>query len=648
MSLNTNASFWRLKLFLLLASPVIYVTAAAWIGGATFLAGNGLDAKSATPLTLYQYWFWYGDMPKTKAWIVGASLVGLVLAAIPFILPFIPRKQSLFGDARWANSREIGEAGLFDSDGIIVGVKKGFLGLTMRYLVFSGAQHVMMCAPTRSGKGVSIVIPNLLAWKDSAVVLDIKQENFDITAGFRAAHGQDCYLLNFAPRDYRSHGYNPLFYISDDANFRINDIQKIGQMMFPTIQNEAPIWQASARSLWLGVILYLIESPDLPVTMGEALRQVTMGDENLSENVNARMESDTPLSDECYLALKEYLDTPDKTRGSVRKGFTSALELFYNPVIDAVTSENSFDLRDLRKRRMTIYVGITPDDLDRLAPLINLFFQQVIDLNTRELPEKNPALKHQVLMVMDEFTAMGRVNVLANGVSYVAGYGLRLMPIIQSPAQLDDVYGREKAETFIENHALQIVFAPKGNKAAKEISEALGNKTVKNKSRSRQLFGKSGGSENESDHGRALLLPQEVKKIGKTGEIILVENCPPIRCSKITWFNDKTFNTRGNGRDGIKWKSPAVPIVDPATVKKGEIVHSKTTASGSESKPEQVNETETVLRSVTAEDISKIDELNLDDFSCDFTAVEIPKEELDKGAIDDLVSQFFNSVDKAA
>ena len=648
MTLNTNASFWRLKLFLLLLSPVVYIAAAAWIGGATFLAGNGLDAKSATPLTLYQYWFWYGDMPKTKAWLIGAAVVGLVLAAIPFILPFIPRKQSLFGDARWANSREIGEAGLFDSDGIIVGVKKGFLGLTMRYLVFSGAQHVMMSAPTRSGKGVSIVIPNMLAWKDSAVVLDIKQENFDITAGFRAAHGQDCYLLNFAPRDYRSHGYNPLFYISDDENFRINDIQKIGQMMFPTIQNEAPIWQASARSLWLGIILYLIESPDLPVTMGEALRQVTMGDENLSENVNSRMESDKPLSDECYLALKEYLDTPDKTRGSVRKGFTSALELFYNPVIDAVTSENSFDLRELRKRRMTIYVGITPDDLDRLAPLINLFFQQVIDLNTRELPEKNPALKHQVLMVMDEFTAMGRVNVLANGVSYVAGYGLRLMPIIQSPAQLDDVYGREKAETFIENHALQVVFAPKGNKAAKEISEALGNKTVKNKSRSRQLFGKSGGSENESDHGRALLLPQEVKKIGRTGEIILVENCPPIKCSKITWFKDKTFKSRGNGRDGVKWKSPAVPIVDPSARKKGQIVHTKTTANGSESKQEEASQAETVLRSVTAEDISRIDELNLDDFSCDFTAVEIPKEELDKGAIDDLVSQFFNSVDKAA
>ncbi|MCV5675558.1 type IV secretory system conjugative DNA transfer family protein, partial [Escherichia coli] len=91
--------------------------------------------------------------------------------------------------------------------------------------VFSGSQHVLMAAPTRSGKGVSIVVPNLLLWRDSVVVLDIKQENWDITSGFRSRHGQDCFLLNLAPRDYRSHRWNPLFYISDDPNFRINDIQ---------------------------------------------------------------------------------------------------------------------------------------------------------------------------------------------------------------------------------------------------------------------------------------------------------------------------------------------------------------------------------------------------------------------------------------
>jgi len=261
---------------------------------------------------------------------------------------------------------------------------------------------VLISAPTRSGTGVGIVIPNLLFWQESVVVLDIKQENWQITAGFRSKHGQECFLLNLAPRDYHSHRWNPLFYISDDVHFRINDIQKIGTMLFPNLEGEAPIWQASSRSLWLGIVLYLLETEELPVTLGEVLRQVTMGDDYLRDRVSQRINSDNPLSQECYLALHDYLETPEKTRGSIKKSFLSALELFYNPVIDTVTSGNDFDLRSIRKKKMSIYVGVSPDDLNRLSPLINLFFQQLIDLNTRELPENNKHLKHQVLLLADQ------------------------------------------------------------------------------------------------------------------------------------------------------------------------------------------------------------------------------------------------------
>ncbi|MBM7072441.1 type IV secretory system conjugative DNA transfer family protein [Shewanella sp. 202IG2-18] len=219
------------------------------------------------------------------------------------------------------------------------------------------------------------------------------QENWNISAGFRQAHGQQCFLLNLAPRDYQSHRWNPLHYISSDPSFRINDIQKIGQMLFPNINNESPIWQASARSLWLGLVLYLLETPPQPVTMCEVMRQLNKGDNHLIELINDRMNGHSPLSNQCHASLKEYLETPERTRGSIRKSFTSALELFYNPVIDAVTANNDFDLRELRSKRLSIYVGVTPDDLQRLAPLINLFFQQLIDLNTRELPEQNANLK---------------------------------------------------------------------------------------------------------------------------------------------------------------------------------------------------------------------------------------------------------------
>lgn len=635
MTLNLSDAKW-LKPLLILALPIMVIVGWAWISGYFYLELSGLDGRNATPWTLYQYWYYYGQDKGTQLWLSLAGLGGLVVMCLPLVIILTPARRKLFGDAKWATSKEISEAGLFADDGIIVGQQSSFLGMFKRYLVFGGAQHVLMSAPTRSGKGVSVVIPNLLTWKDSVVVLDIKQENWDITAGFRSEHGQECFLLNLAPRDYRTHRWNPLHYISDDPSFRINDIQKIGQMLFPKIENEAPIWQSSARSLWLGLVLYLIETEELPVTMGEALRQLTMGDERLAEILEARQESDNPLSRECYLALKEYLDTPDKTRGSVRKGFTASLELFYNPVIDAATSDNDFDLRELRKRRMSVYVGITPDDLERLAPLINLFFQQVIDLNTRELPEQNPELKYQVLLLPDEFTAMGKVGILSKGISYIAGYGLRMLPIIQSPAQLREVYGADAAETFVENHAMQIIFAPKSIKVAKEISETLGTSTVKNKSRTRQLVGKASRSENASDHGRALLLPQEVKQIGKNAEILILENCPPIRCEKITWYKDKLFTERGNGRDGVKWPCPAVPTVDPDQRVMGDV----------EFKPNSLTEASrtVVERPVTAQDIEKIDELDLDNFSVDFSKIEVPKGDIDDEAMDALVNDFFDAM----
>src|SRR5699024_10767240 len=130
---------------------------------------------------------------------------------------------------------------------------------------------------------------------------------------------------------------------------------------------------------------------------------------------------------------------------------------------------------------MTIYLGITPDDLDRMAPIINLFFQQLIDLNTQVLPEKDKSLKLKCLLVMDEFAAIGRVPILAKGISYIAGYGLRIMAIFQSPAQLRDPktgYGHEGADMLLDNMDVKIVFSPANMKISKEISEELGTDTV--------------------------------------------------------------------------------------------------------------------------------------------------------------------------
>ena len=191
---------------------------------------------------------------------------------------------------------------------------------------------------------------------------------------------------------------------------------------------------------------------------------------------------------------------------------------------------------------MTVYIGILPNKLAESRLIVNLFFSQLINLNTKELPQSNPTvLKHQCLLLMDEFTSIGKVDIIANAVSYMAGYNIRLLPIIQSMAQLDSVYGKEQARTLMTNHALQILYAPREQQDANDYSEMLGYTTVRreNITRGREI------SRSEIEERRALMLPQELKAMGPDREVFLCEGIPhPIQCDKIKYYQDKTFNKR--------------------------------------------------------------------------------------------------------
>jgi type IV secretion system protein VirD4 len=519
----------------------------SWLAGGIYLALAHQHFTDASILTIFQYLFFYGDRRGVLSLISESCVIALgVFVGVPgFIWYMLNEKRALHGSARFAILNEIKEAGLFSGQGIIVGRYEKFL-LPTRYLTFEGSQHAIISAPTRSGKGVGIVIPNLLAWPESVVVLDIKQENWDITSRYRQSKGQECYLFNPLCADYRSHRYNPLSYISDDQNFRIDDIQKIASMLYPDKPGTDIIWTSTPRALFLGIVLFLIET-GRPVTIGQVLRETLMpGD--AATYFKVQMEK-YQLSPACMRGLNAFTSiSADDTRAGIMGSVRSALELWMNPILDAATCVNDFDLRDVRKKKMSIYVGVTPDNLGRVAPLLNLFFQQLIDLNTRELPSQNKDLKYTCMLLMDEFTAMGRIEILSKGISYIAGYNLRMLPIIQSPSQLDEVYGKEAASTFKTNHALQIVYPPKPSEiqAAKDISEWLGYQTVKSASENKgknPFFSKS-ATQSVSDQRRALLLPQEITGLKKHREIVVAEGTPPILGHKVFYYNDHNFMNR--------------------------------------------------------------------------------------------------------
>lgn len=543
--------------------------AAVYASGVLFLLINKADPRQANWGSIVSYWQLYADDAVLRQRLLAAMVVsglGLLVILPGAMFAAARQRRALHGDARFASPGEIARAGLIQPGdqtnvpSILVGRFRGQL------LTLPGQLSVMLSAPTRSGKGVGVVIPNLLNWPDSVVVLDIKGENFAITAGYRAAHGQAVYTFSPFDEEARSHRWNPLTSVRSSPLHRVGDLLGIGQVFFPNdgsgTSSEA-FFNDQARNLFLGLGLLLLETPELPRSVGEMLRQSSGQGRPLKEHLNGlikqRKEADKPFTDECADALQRLLSNSENTLASVVATFHAPLTIFADAVVDAATSADDFDLSQLRRQRMSVYVRIPPHRLANARPLLTLFFSQLVSLNTQHLPAHDKSLKYQCLLVNDEFTAMGRVGIITHSAAFLAGYNLRLLTVVQAMSQLDAVYGDKEARTFATNHGLQILYAPREQRDADEYSAMLGHFTerVTSRGRSRSFSGHSHStvSRNESEQRRALLLPQEFKELGKDRLVVIFENCKPILGEKIRYFQDKAFTAR-------LLPAPKVPQID--------------------------------------------------------------------------------------
>jgi len=516
--------------------------------------GLGAAPSMSLPIDVVKY----SQDKKTKGFGVLALIISFGLPVLLFgglgVAVFLPKRRELHGSARFATTVELQKSGLLQPDkdddkypSLVIGKVKD------QFLLFRGQQFMFLSAPTRSGKGVGIVIPNLLHYRDSVVVLDVKEENYKITAGFRAACGQE--VFRFAPDDekLKTECWNPLDYVRHDKLFRIKDLMSITNILYPPTDD---VWNSTAESLFLGLALYILDTAKERGNLNVATikkYKTTLpflaNEETFRKYVESRRGYE-PLSEECTQHLLAYAKTAEKLRSSIDISFDKPLGIFSDPITALATSKSTFDLRDVRKRRMSIYVVIRPGNIDKFGQFLNLFFQQLLTLNMDELPEENPELKYQCLLLLDEFPAMGRVAIIEKASAYMAGYNMRLLLIFQSKAQVEDrkLYDKTGAQTMLTNMALQVCYAPRDDQDAKDYSEMIGYMTEKSTSKSRQLgLSKNGGrSESESDQRRAVLLPQEVKAIGPEKEIISLENMVPALVNKIRWYKEPVFQRRAN------------------------------------------------------------------------------------------------------
>lgn len=444
------------------------------------------------------------------------------------------KKESIHGDAKWADEKDIRKAGLRSKTGLLLGKdNRGFL-------IAPGFQHCLLFAPTGSGKGVGFVIPNLLFWEDSVVVHDIKLENYELTSGWRAKQGQQVYCWSPADSSGKSHCYNPLDWISEKPGKMVDDVQKIGSLLMP----EQDFWVNEARSLFLGVVLYLIAVPDKIQSFGEVVRTMRSDDVtyNLAVALDTFGEKIHPVG---YMNIAAFLQKAEKERSGVISTMNSSLELWANPLIDTTTSTSDFNFHDLKKKKITIYVGLTPDNLKRLRPLMQVFYQQAVEFLCEHMPR--PDEKHGVLFLMDEFPTLGKMEQFQSGIAYFRGYRVRLFLIIQDTEQLKGIYEDSGMNSFLSNSTYRITFAANNIETATLISKLLGNKTVIQESLNKPKFmdfNPSARSVHVSETQRPLMLEQEIIGMDKDMQLLFIEATPPIMSKKIKYFSDRLFKSR--------------------------------------------------------------------------------------------------------
>ncbi len=460
------------------------------------------------------------------------------------------KPESIHGEAKWASMKDVKKMGLRSKNGVLLGM------YNKKMLIADGYQHILLFAPTGSGKGVGFVIPNLLFWKDSVIVHDIKLENYELTSGWRRDNlKQKVYLWNPADPDGISHCYNPMDWISKKPGQMVDDVQKICNFLLP----EQEFWQNEARALLTGVMLYLVAADDKPATLGEVVRTLRNDDVvyNLAVVLDTMGKKIHPVS---YMNIASYLQKPDKERGSVTSTANSSLELWANPLIDTTTATSDFNLHKFKITPHTAYVGLTPDNISRLKPLMNMFYQQAAAFFTAKMPQ--PHEKFGVLMLMDEFPTLGKMEQFLAGIAYFRGYRVRLFLIIQDTEQLKGIYEESGMNSFLSNSTYRITFAANNMETANLISQLLGNKTADQISYNKPKYldlNPGARSLHVSHTQRALLLPQEVIQLPREDQIILIESQPPIRAKKIFYFKDRFFTKRLKKKIAIPVQKPYMP-----------------------------------------------------------------------------------------
>lgn len=483
-----------------------------------------------------------------------------------------PKKHTdVHGTAHWASEEEVEDAGVLNNDGVYIGAWNDPHGNT-RYLRHNGPEHVLAFAPTRSGKGIGLVIPTLLSWPHSALILDIKGENWALTSGWRQKYANNK-VLKFDPSSIEgSVRFNPIEEVRIGTAYEVGDIQNLTYMIVdPDGKGLQDYWQKAAFSFLTGICLHAIYKAKKTNTPLPSLTSIynTINDPKMDiQEVLAEMAS-YPHKDglphpQVATIAREMLNKAANELSGVIGSSSSYLNLYSDPIVSENVSVSDFKIRDLMNddQPVSLYFVIRPSDKDRLKPLVRLMLNQILRVLMEEIKFENgesvKTYKHKLLLMLDEFTSLGKLEVFQESLAYMAGYGIKAYMIIQDLTQLYNAYTKDEA--IISNSHIRIAFAPNKVETAELLSKMSGTTTVV-----KSFTTTSGGrisimlnhvSESYQEVSRPLLTPDECMrlpgakkdkkdKVIEAGDmLIFIAGKSPIYGKQILFFKDPVFKER--------------------------------------------------------------------------------------------------------
>jgi len=495
------------------------------------------------------FWWWYAyDAYAPSIFIEGAYIAasgGIIAAGVAIGMSVWRAREAknieTYGSARWAQPKEVEGAGLLGPDGVVLGRYQ------RTYLRHNGPEHVLCFAPTRSGKGVGLVIPSLLTWPGSAIVHDIKGENWQLSAGFRAQHGR---VLLFDPTNAKSSAYNPLLEVRR-GEWEVRDVQNIADIL---VDPEGSLekrnhWEKTSHALLVGAILHVLYAEEDKTLAGVASflsdpkRPI---ESTLSAMVRTPHLGEAGVHPVVASAARELLNKSGNERSGVLSTAMSFLGLYRDPVVAEVTRRCDWRIGEIvaGDRPTTLYLVVPPSDINRTKPLIRLILNQVGRRLTEDLQAK--VGRRRLLLMLDEFPALGRLDFFESALAFMAGYGIKSFLIAQSLNQIEKAYGPNNS--ILDNCHVRVSFATNDERTAKRVSDALGTatemKAMKNYAGSRLSPWLGHLMVSRSETARPLLTPGEVMQLPPTDEIVMVSGVHPIRGKKARYYEDARFEER--------------------------------------------------------------------------------------------------------